>query len=175
MGQADSLDPAFGTGGIVTMPNSNVSCNPCGLAIQSDGKIVVAGGGTTRKGFPEVAVARFNTNGTLDSTFGSGGIVTTTEQDLGGGAFAMALQRDRKIVVATTRSLDLQVIRYNSNGSLDTIERGDCGWRETAVDSPAFVSGQPISFALARYTASGQLDTSFGTDGLVTTAAGHSI
>jgi uncharacterized delta-60 repeat protein len=111
-----SLDPPFGTGGIVTTPTITVGRSPCGLAIQKDDKIPVAGGGTSSKGFPEVAVARFNTNGSLDSTFGTGGLVTTTEDDASGGAFAMALQPNGKILVVTNGDLDLLVIRYNPNG-----------------------------------------------------------
>jgi uncharacterized delta-60 repeat protein len=178
MGQAGSLDTTFGTGGIVTIPNATFACNPCGLAIQSDGKILVAGGGATSKGFPEVAVARFNTNGSPDSTFGTGGVVTTTQDDVTGGAFAMALQPDGKIVVATTGDLDLLVIRYNINGSLDNTF-GTGGIASTRPFNQLFFS--PLTGGIAvepdsdillaaqatvtRLLPSGQVDTSFGTDG----------
>jgi uncharacterized delta-60 repeat protein len=186
MAQAGSLDNTFGTGGIATTPGVSVGCNPCGLAIQSDGKILVSGGGTTSKGFPEVAVARFNTNGTLDGTFGTGGIVTTAEEDLSGGAFAMALQPDGRIVVATTNDLALQVIRYNPNGSLDTTF-GSGGFASTRPFSRIFLS-QGITGGIAvepngdillaaqgvatRLLPNGTVDSSFGTDGAVELVSG---
>ena len=68
MAQAGSLDATFGNGGIVTTPNTS---DGRGIAIQSDGKIVVAGQATAT----EFALARYNTNGSLDATFGTGGIV----------------------------------------------------------------------------------------------------
>jgi uncharacterized delta-60 repeat protein len=89
------------------------------MAIQPwDGKIVVAG-----RSQNVLTVARFNTDGTVDSTFGSGGFVnyaTSSESQ----ANTLALQSDHKIVVAGGWNNQLLVLRYNSNGSLDTSFNG---------------------------------------------------
>jgi uncharacterized delta-60 repeat protein len=124
------LDPTFGGDGIVTTPMSPGAGNDqgFGMAIQpADGKIVVAGlatfTGSTDRDF---AVARYNTNGSLDQNFGVGGIVTTP---IGSGtnlenADAVAVQADGKIVaggwsIQGPNGADFALVRYNSDGSLD--------------------------------------------------------
>jgi uncharacterized delta-60 repeat protein len=125
------LDPTFGMGGIVTTDFSNSFDSANAVALQSDGKIVAAG--TTITGSPSVftqdfAVARYNTNGSLDTGFGAGGKVTTDFSGDVDAANAVALQSDGKIVVSgfavTGRTMqfpnqDFALARYNSNGSLD--------------------------------------------------------
>ncbi len=131
------LDPSFGSGGIVSPPYSpenNFSASA--VAIQADGKIVTAGTGSTNYGF---VLARFNTDGSPDSTFGSGGKVITI---FGNGnvtyASAIAIQTDGKIVAA--------------GGSYD--DDNDRGDRPPNYD-----------FLLARYNTDGSLDSTFGTGG----------
>ena len=128
---AGGLDPTFGTGGIVLTSFPPVSKkfhgtggNAFDVAIQSDGKIVAVGWG-----LHDFAVARYNTNGSLDTTFGTGGKVETdfgqqNEDD----AYALAIQPDGKIVVVgdtavTVGSVTSNVFamaRYNTNGTLDS-------------------------------------------------------
>src|SRR6185295_4210266 len=74
-----ALDPAFGTGGIVTTPIASLDADAGALAVQGDGKIVVAGlAGTAFTNFWDVALLRYNADGSLDTAFGGGdGIVTT--------------------------------------------------------------------------------------------------
>src|SRR5947208_2961885 len=105
------LDPAFGSGGIAT---SAVTANlfPYSMALQADGKIIAAGTSEqpdASTGFPqyEFALARYNINGSLDTSFGSAGKVLTAFGDsapYGSNVDAeingMALQSDGKIVVA---------------------------------------------------------------------------
>jgi uncharacterized delta-60 repeat protein len=94
-----SLDPSFGVGGIVTTGFRSLE-GATAVLLQGDGKIVVVGaGGTQRYGF---ALARFTPNGSLDSSFGSGGKVRTNFGSGSAVPTAAALQRDRKIVVAGT-------------------------------------------------------------------------
>jgi uncharacterized delta-60 repeat protein len=93
-----------------------------GVAIQTDGKIVVAGS----DGF-HIAVVRCNSNGILDTTFnGTGGV--TTPIDTQDRANAVALQTDGKIVVAgaiiNTSGPSIAVVRYNTNGALDNTFNG---------------------------------------------------
>jgi uncharacterized delta-60 repeat protein len=94
-----------------------------GVAVQPDGKIVAAGNavGTTTFDF---AVARYNPDGSVDTSFGNGGRVTTdlsADQDFGEN---LALQPDGKIVVVgqmtSATVYDLAIVRYTTDGSLDT-------------------------------------------------------
>jgi uncharacterized delta-60 repeat protein len=189
------LDPTFGTGGIVTTDFGNTFDSAEDVAVQPDGKIVVAGMRSTST--LDFAVARYNTDGSLDTTFGTGGQIVT---DLSGGgsdwARAMALQADGKIVVAgdsTTAASpfnqDFAVVRYNSDGSLDTtfgtggIVLTDFGAQffegafSVAIDSAGrivagggtFNGATQRDFAVARYNPDGTLDTTFDGDGRVTT------
>jgi uncharacterized delta-60 repeat protein len=94
------------------------------VLVQADGKIVVVGysvGSTTGLDF---AVVRYNLDGTLDTTFGSNGRVTTDLGSVDESGWSAALQDDGKIVVVGRRfngiTDDMVVIRYNTNGSLDT-------------------------------------------------------
>src|SRR5215471_8871134 len=117
------LDSTFGTGGKVSLPLPGSNDSVRGTAIQSDGKIVVAGSDSN-----DFTLARYNTNGTLDSSFGSAGEVVT---DFSGGAdqaFAVAIDSSGKIVVAGSAAnpstvnptgTDFALARYNTNGSLD--------------------------------------------------------
>src|SRR4051812_21093990 len=99
---AGQLDTTFGSGGVVlTSFPSLIKGSPgtggdaYAVQIQSDGKIVAAG-----TGLGDFALARYNTNGSLDSTFGSGGKVETAfGKNLSASAFGLTIQPDGKIVV----------------------------------------------------------------------------
>jgi uncharacterized delta-60 repeat protein len=118
--QAGQLDTTFGNGGIAItdfgVQYQQDIAAVGGIAIQTDGKIVVAGGvpSSNGNGFPSFAVARYETNGSLDTTFGKGGIAITPS--LVGSFTCVAIQPDQKIVAAGGED----VVRYNSNGSLDS-------------------------------------------------------
>ena len=92
------LDSTFGSGSGKVLANFGGMDTASSMALQPDGKIVVAGY-TTAGGTHDFAVARFNSNGTLDTSFGSGGksIASLGGQD---DAYAVALQSDGKIVLA---------------------------------------------------------------------------
>jgi uncharacterized delta-60 repeat protein len=178
-----SLDVSFGTGGKVTTDFSGSQSIATAVAIQRDGKIVVAGL-TDAGGVPDFALARYNPDGSLDPTFGTGGQVTT---DFSGGndqAFGVAIQSDGKIVVAGVATIDFALVRYNPDGSLDT--RFGTGGKVTTdfsgdsdhahgvaiqPDGKIVVAGTAgfAEFALARYNTDGTLDTGFRTDGKLTT------
>jgi uncharacterized delta-60 repeat protein len=74
---AGDLDPSFGNGGKVVTDFSSNEDGASAVAIQSDGKIVVGGTSTAQRGNPDFALARYNTDGSLDSSFGLNGKVTT--------------------------------------------------------------------------------------------------
>ena len=120
--RSGTLDASFGTGGKVTTDFAGAGDGVGGVAVQPDGKLVAAGAATIN-GQVDFAVARYNSNGTLDAGFGTGGRVTT---DLGGryeAAHSVALQWDGKIVVAGGSAPgvfnDFAVARYLSDGTLD--------------------------------------------------------
>src|SRR4030095_12640181 len=122
-----SLDLSFGTGGKVITNFGNISAQAYSLALQQDGKIVLAGYDHFNGG-ESFALARYNTDGTLDAGFGTGGKVHTEFTGVGqtgslAFAYDVALQPDGKIVAAGESTIngqrDFALARYNSNGTLD--------------------------------------------------------
>ena len=191
MAQAGKLDPTFGVAGVFT---NSLGTLLTVAAVESDGKIVVGG-----EISPEAAVVRLNTNGTLDSTFGTGGAVSISfpGDDFGGAqVIGLAIQSDGKIVAAISNFQQgfgplFILARLNVNGSLDTTF-GSGGIVETQVgpsggsfgavasvlalqpDGKILLAGlnselTGASGALARYDASGQLDNTFGNGGVAAT------
>ena len=199
-----SLDTSFGTGGIIQTLISEGSYASA-VAIQADGKIVAAGAAYFADTFSSIsafALVRYNTNGSLDASFGTGGIVTTrfttTISETFDIARAVAIQADGKIVAAglsdfSDYGTSFSLARYNTNGSLDvsfglggkvTTYAGSTGDSFTdvaiqsdgkivAVGHAAFI-GNITKFILARYNSNGSLDTSFGTGGKVQTLVDES-
>lgn len=174
-----TLDTTFDTDGIVT---TTILTSGAGLdlVIQGDGKIVLAGQSTVG-GVTTATLARFNPDGTPDTTFDTDGIVTTPA----GEVRAVALQSDGRIIIAGRSANHFFLARYNENGSLDTTFSTDgivtttIGTASFAMDlaiqpdgkiiaSGGFISGT-ANLALARYNTDGNLDTTFDTDGIVTT------
>ena len=188
-----SLDTTFDTDGKVTTAVGSGDDVAWSVVLQSDGKIVVAG--YSRIGSNDnFAVVRYNTNGSLDTTFDTDGKVTTAIGSGSDAAYSVVLQSDGKIVVAGYSVIgindDFAVVRYNTDGSLDTTFGTD-GKVTTAVglgddiansvvlqsDSKIVVAGYShngsnFDFAVVRYNTDGSLDTTFDTDGKVTTAIG---
>ncbi len=115
-----TLDAAFGTGGVVMTDIGGFDDRSFGLALQADGKIVLVGGASNGSD-TDVAVVRYNTDGGLDSGFGSGGIVITP---IGGGddwGRDVAIQPDSKLIVVGSTDTgirdDYLVLRYGTNGA----------------------------------------------------------
>jgi uncharacterized delta-60 repeat protein len=117
------LDTSFDTDGKVTTDFGASSDSASSIALQSDGKIVVAGYSYNGSNY-DFAVVRYNTNGSLDTSFDTDGKVTTDFGAQSDYAKSVALQSDGKIVVAgysyNGSNYDFAVVRYNTNGSLDT-------------------------------------------------------
>jgi uncharacterized delta-60 repeat protein len=115
-------DASFGGAGRVLTPVGISGSNATGLALQKDGKIVVAGYPVNNSGRGyDFACLRYNTDGSPDQTFGDHGKVTTALGD--GKANSLAVQ-DGKIIVAGSaydgEKREFAVVRYNANGKLDT-------------------------------------------------------
>jgi uncharacterized delta-60 repeat protein len=177
-----SLDTTFnGTGKVITPVGRGTA-----VALQTDGKIVVAGDG--------FVIIRYNPNGSLDTSFDEDGIVITPLNGLTYGARGVAIQSDGKIVAAGDNRIApdnaaFQLVRYKTDGALDTSFDGD-GKVTTDFDiyydeantvaiqtdgkivAAGFSEGSGVSavYALARYNTDGSLDGSFDGDGKVTTS-----
>ena len=183
-----TLDSSF-SGGIVTTAVGNRS-GGAAVALQPDGKVVV--GGVSDNNF---AVVRYQDDGTLDTSFNGTGIVTTSI-NIQASATSVVLQSDGKIVVAGNSGNgsfipELTVVRYSSNGSLDTefnstgivtISIGNWSSGNAVTlqpDGKIVVAGSAnfstgtclgdLDFALVRYTPNGTLDPMFKNNGIVTT------
>ena len=189
-----SLDKSFGRGGVVSTNFGNSDCFASSAAIQSNGKIIVAGevwNGSNN----DFAVARYNTNGSLDSTFGTGGRLTADLSANDDFASAVIIQPDEKIVVAgylnsgTESNVDFVLARYKPNGKPDSTF-GTYGSQTTDFnlsndfaysaalqnDGKIVVAGYTgtgtennADFALVRYNSNGSVDTSFNGNGRQTT------
>ena len=199
-----SLDTGFGVDGKVTtdMGSGLRSEEALGVAIQPDGKIVVVGYTSIPSTPPAprlpdtFALARYNSDGSLDTGFGDGGKVSG---NVNGRAFAVAIQDDGKIVVAGEFTFDstngndfgdFTVARFVTNGNLDASFGSsgtgqivtDIGLSTNAAqnlvlqsDGAIVVSGKPQGSTagfdhtdVVRYNANGSIDDSFGGDGKVT-------
>jgi uncharacterized delta-60 repeat protein len=199
-----SLDQGFGSGGKLLIDFFGFIDSPNALALQPDGKIIVAGlASGTNNSTGYFALARLNGDGGLDASFGSGGKATVHFGNNIDWATDVALQPDGKIVVVGVKSKasaascllslsDFGIVRFNSNGSLDT-NFGAGGTLGTdffgLADSATAVVIQPdnklvvvghaqianecnparTAFAVARYNSNGSLDQSFGSGGKVVT------
>ncbi|MBA3832009.1 MAG: hypothetical protein H0X34_08965 [Chthoniobacterales bacterium] len=191
-----SLDQTFGSGGkvITHFPGVfNTGSTATSAMFQSDGKLVV-GGFYKNEGTPhQFALARYNSNGSLDFNFGRAGKVMTPVGTGDAFSFAIALQSNGRIVLAgysdTTQGHDFSLAGYASNGTLDTTfgnggimatdfagGSDDIAYAMTMQrDGKLVVAGRTgpypeFDFAGARYSSDGQLDQNFGTGGKVTTS-----
>lgn len=163
------------------------------IAVQTDGKIIVAGyafSGLTN----QIALARYNTNGTIDNSFGVNGKQTTGIANNNATAYSIAIQADEKIIVAgyvanQNNSNDFIVTRYKRNGFLDSsfnkngkqiVQQASDMLIGNAValqsNGKIIVAGYTLksigslhNFAIARLNTDGSADTNFDGDGLVTT------
>ena len=195
---AGKLDTGFGSGGSVFTDFGGLDDYAHDLAVDPAGKITLAGYSYQLNGGADIALARYNPDGSLDVSFDGDGRIITDLGSANDWAASLALQLDGRIVVAGSSSFSnssvFAVVRYNPDGSLDVSFDGDgkvttaFGATEaygfaTAVqhDGRIIVAGgiyRPASlewdFALARYNADGTLDETFdgasgNGNGLVTT------
>jgi uncharacterized delta-60 repeat protein len=192
-----SLDPTFGRSGRISLAIGPHGSEAYAVAVQADGKIVAAGRAfqNSAASNPLIALARFNADGTLDPSFGRGGVQGNT---IGAEATAwgMALTSSGQIVVVGEAHArvggesDFVVVRYNADGSPDpTFGQGGLvtadfnGGSDVAravvaqPDGKVVVGGYVDSggrndVALLRLDSSGQADASFGSGGTVVSALG---
>jgi uncharacterized delta-60 repeat protein len=189
-----TLDPSFGVNGkvITDFNDSNIYIDDIARSIALQGDNIVVAGYTGPRFFGpyDFALARYTANGTLDSSFGMNGKITTDFNMPYSQANAIALQGNKILVAGYTGggefgTYDIALARYTANGSLDS-SFGVNGKVTTDFDysdnvnaialqgNKILLSGTTGSygccsnFVLARYTANGTLDSSFGVNGKVT-------
>jgi len=117
-----SLDTSFNSTGKVTTDFFGDADYAQHVTLQSDGKLVVAGFATDA-GQTVFAVARYNTDGSLDASFNGTGKVTTAFGTNNAQATSVAVQTDGSIIVSgyvSAATDDFVVVKYNSDGSIDT-------------------------------------------------------
>jgi uncharacterized delta-60 repeat protein len=181
-----SLDPTFGGDGLVFIDFAGRSNAAFGVAIQQDGKIVAVGDDQVTARVQTFAVARFDRDGSLDTTFGGNGKVTTGFTGGEDGARDVAIQADGRIVAVGTSDLgEFALARYDIDGKLDPTFDSD-GRVTTALTATGFDAANGVaidadqrivvagtggngSFALARYDSLGALDATFDGDGKLRT------
>jgi uncharacterized delta-60 repeat protein len=180
-----TLDPSFGNGGKVT---NSAQLHLPGMVLQPDGKIVTAAATASGAFATNLAAVRYNFDGSLDQTFGSGGFAVNGA----GNAHALVRQPDGKIIVVGDLPIyrngsDFLLARFNVDGSPDqTFGTGSrvttsfTAGRDSAdvalsaalqADGKIVVSGYTscIEVALVRYNTDGSIDNTFGLDGAVLT------
>jgi uncharacterized delta-60 repeat protein len=187
------LDSTFGASGKAFTDFGAIEVAKAVVA-QADGKIVAVGVANEGTGHTDIALARYNADGTLDATFGVGGTVTTDLSGLSIEARAVAIQVDGKIVVAgpacSPSACDVALARYNVDGTLDAnfgtggTVISDLGTSNDQANALVIQGGKitvggialgpanNYDFALARYDTDGTLDATFGVGGVVTTDFG---
>ncbi|MBI5936102.1 MAG: hypothetical protein HY867_20550 [Chloroflexi bacterium] len=182
------LDLTFSGDGKIIQSFGGVAHTGLDVAVQSDGKVVAVGEKFTSIG-RDFAIARYNTDGSLDTTFSGDGrqVVNVGVLDQ---PFGVAIQTDGRIVVGgetcdiNILSCDVALIRLNSDGSLDAsfsgdgkvvtdVDGGDNGGVDLVLQGNKIViggylqDGTNYNGAVYRYNANGSLDPSFSGDGIL--------
>src|SRR5262249_31918578 len=186
---------SFGSGGIVTTDFFGRLDRAFAVAVQADGKILAAGIAAKPGEQRNFALARYNSDGSLDPGFGSNGRVTTDFYGLLDNAYALAIQPDGKIVAAGSATIpgsntnEFALARYDADGTLDSTfgNGGKVATAVLALNDPALalalqsdgkivaggfalIAGLNYDFALVRYSGvDGTPDPGFGTGGVVLT------
>ncbi len=177
-------DYSFGDSGKVVTNLGYDNQQPIGLAVQKDGKVIVAGYVVSSNfgDYTDIAIVRYNADGSPDQSFGKKGIVIS---DFGKNdyAYAAAVQEDGKIVIAGNNQRQyFLAARYLPNGTLDTsfgtngaviTDMGGLAYAYAVQIQPdgriILAGNQNTIFALVRYLPDGALDKSFGSGGKVKT------
>lgn len=187
-----SLDESFGEDGtgIVKLPIvAGNGSDAYAVTVQSDGKIVAVGFYGDPEGDSAIQLVRLTTTGRLDASFGTNGIKRTAITSGYDAAYGVAIQSDNKIVVAGVAEPAAVIVRYNTDGSEDTsfgtngtgimlMELGTSAYGRGIAIQPDdkiviggfyFQSLSQVRGFMRRYTSSGSVDTTFGTQGTVIT------
>jgi uncharacterized delta-60 repeat protein len=201
--QSGEIDTTFGVNGkVVTGFGSNDS-KANAIVLQPNGKIIVGGSCQTFDGSIHFALARYNANGTLDTTFGANGKTVPrvfempNQSHVENNILSLVLLDSGKFLVLGTYGINNSpsgtvIARFNTDGTIDTTfgtdgkvfrESGSVkeGLKMLPDEKFIIILGAYVSFggidnvntAFERYTQDGVLDTTFGTDGKVVTSFGN--
>jgi uncharacterized delta-60 repeat protein len=188
-----SPDNSFNGNGRQTINVSSDARVANSVALQGTGKIIIAGY-TLNGSLNDFAVARLNTNGTIDNSFGGDGILTTDISSSDDYANSVAIQSDDKILVGgytvTGPVVDFALVRYDTDGNSDNTfgnngklagdsKQGNTQFFTTAIQQDGKIiaggvtwNGNDRDFALVRYNTNGTLDSTFSEEGKQTTDFG---
>jgi uncharacterized delta-60 repeat protein len=175
-----ALDPGFGAAGIATLPIVT-ALGVEDLVLQSDERIVVVG--TQTGSDSRIALARYDTGGTLDPTFGTGGVTTTlvgtSSQGngitrLAGDGLAVAGTSENRFLVARYDASGILVPSFGSGGTVTTVVTPGYDYLRAITsqsDGKLLVTGATAlagaaALTVARYTTAGALDPTFGSGGI---------
>lgn len=185
------LDPTFMSGNIQTTAVGLYNSEAYAIVIQSDGKIIL-GGGADQESDWDFALVRYLTDGSIDQAYGENGIVYTDIEAQSEKIYALALQDDGQLIACgytnNDSDDDFVLIRYNVNGDVD-YTFGDGGFvvsdfygydevpfsvniqSDSKIIASGFTyNGEIYQYALIRYSNDGEIDTTFGDVGFVTTS-----
>lgn len=179
--QSGVLDPTFGNDGIVLTEISSNNNYGEAVAVQADGKIVVAGYAGAPSTY-KMAVARYNTDGSLDTSFGNNGTLNFQVGSAKSYVTALEIQADGKILLGgytwDNVSGNMALVRLNEDGTFDNtfgnngINIIDAGGNAIAEAMTILDDGKILlagniedNFSIGRFNADGSLDTSFGANG----------
>jgi uncharacterized delta-60 repeat protein len=175
-----ALDGGFSGDGLQTTDFNEQSDSAYGVDVDSEGRVVVVGTADPPGSVDPLALARYDTNGELDSSFSEDGRLVSTLAPEGHDVVTLA---DGRIAVAGTVGGDFLVARFAENGDPDTTFAGDGAQTVDFVDGAdraaalAFRGGKFVvvgeartpkrgfDFGVARLTWSGSLDRTFSNDG----------
>ncbi len=187
-------DNTFGNSGVVITDLGSTQESCYSLAIQPDGKIIT-GGHIIQNNKTDALLIRYNTQGAIDSSFGTNGISTISlGSTLWGAIFTIKIQPNGKIVVSgretgATNNYKFLLMRFNVNGFLDSsfganginiTSIGDINdTRDMAIQNDGKIIqagyarfGSDGEYALVRFNNDGTIDNSFGVSGIVTSYFG---
>lgn len=182
------VDSSFGTNGKVTTPFGTIQDYAKCVRVQTDGKIVVAGYSDNGND-EDFALARYNSNGSLDSSFGINGKVVTPMGNATDFLYTMEIQSDGKILlcggIENGFHMQLGMVRYNTTGSIDSsfgtagkvfkaIGSADTFMNDLTIqpDGKIITAGSSsYGSTLFRFDTDGNMDTTFGNAGVVTTSS----
>lgn len=187
-----SLDTSFGVNGWAVVSFSDQASYADDVAIQDDGKILISGFSLNGDNRFQVAAARLNTDGSVDNSFGTNGTVLFNVGEWNDFGEGVAIQDDGKILIGGHKWIsnvqqkhDLFVARLNTDGSLDTSYGNNGAATARLVDGANYAKGlvlqadgKPIlagytvlqgeiNMAMVRFDTTGELDSTFNGDGMV--------
>jgi uncharacterized delta-60 repeat protein len=175
-----TLDTSFGINGTVITDFNNGEERCQSMAVQSDGKILLSGFRTNGAN-SDFALARYNVNGSLDTSFGGGDGKIVTDLGVYDQGYSMTVQSDGKIIVSGHSDAEIALVRYTVDGSLDTTFSND-GIVTVDIGAAININGNVVTgmgvtvqsngkilvtgqsngdLALVRFNNDGTLDTSF--------------